>query len=473
MLAAAGAVTAIELAVASRYGFHRDELYFIAAGQHLDTAYVDQPPFVAVVARLAGELWGAGSLTGLRAFPAVAVGLTAVLAGLLARELGGGRAAQGLAALAVATCPVVLATGHLHSTTTYDLAFSTAIVLVVTRLLRTGRDSLWLGAGAIAAVGVQNKLSVVFLATALLAGLLIAERERLRSPWPWAAAGLLLVSLAPIVAWHARHDWAVFEMGDELRDENGGLGAALAFVPLQVALLGVLGAPLAIAGLVWLLRGRFRALGAAAIALAALFLLSSGKPYYAATVYPLLLAGGAVAVETGRVFRILTARRAAILAVAGGLIFAPFLLPLVPERSADRLADANEDAGSQIGWERVVAQIARARDTLPPGVRDDAAVVAANYGEAGAVDLFGAAHGLPPAHGTLNSYWWWGPPEDGRAVVMVGYEPQWLADVCEDARLALRLDPGVPTEEQGAPVSVCTRLRAPWSQLWPDLRHYG
>lgn len=85
---------------AGRYGYHRDELYFMAASKHMAWGFVDQPPLSVAVVWLARHLFG-DSLYGLRLFPALGYATAVVLTGQQARELDGRRFAQIPAALRV------------------------------------------------------------------------------------------------------------------------------------------------------------------------------------------------------------------------------------------------------------------------------------------------------------------------------------------------------------------------------------
>jgi len=238
VLAIAAGLVVLELAVAGRYGFHRDELYFLAYARHLAWGYVDQPPLVPAMAKLTTALVGP-SAVGIRVLPALAGGAAVVFTALMARELGGGRKAQVLAALAAATSPQLLAAFHLLSTIAFDLFFWSAILLIVVRLLRTGDERLWLAVGAVAGVGLMNKLNVAFLLFSLAAGLLWGGRGRmLRSRWLWAGAASALVIWSPNLIWNAQHHWAAFAMLRSLHQENSTLGASLVFIPAQFIVMG-------------------------------------------------------------------------------------------------------------------------------------------------------------------------------------------------------------------------------------------
>ena len=245
----AAAFVAVEMAVAARYGLHRDELYFLAGTHRLAWGYVDQPPFVVVVARFAVALFGA-SAPSLRLFSALAGATTVVLTAAMARELGGGRRAQVVAAVAAATSSQVLATTHLLSTATFDLLAWSVVSLLVLRVLRTGDERLWLAVGAAAGVGLLNKYNVLFLLFGLAVGLIASGRaDVFRRPWIWAGGALALLIWAPNLVWNAQHDWASISMMQSLHRENSTLGASLQFIPLQLLIAGPVLAPFWIAGL--------------------------------------------------------------------------------------------------------------------------------------------------------------------------------------------------------------------------------
>jgi hypothetical protein len=124
----------MELAFASRYGYDRDELYFLEAGQHLAVGYVDQPVLTPLLAHLAALLTG-NTLLGLRAMAALGLPLVVALTASMARMLGASRAGQPVAALAVACCGEYMGVFHRFTTTTLDYTFWTVLLWLVVRLL--------------------------------------------------------------------------------------------------------------------------------------------------------------------------------------------------------------------------------------------------------------------------------------------------------------------------------------------------
>lgn len=472
-----GAVAVVLLAFASGYGYHRDELYFLAAGERLGWAYPDQGPITPLIARAMSELSGE-SLTVLRLPSALAAGVVVLLTGLLARELGGGRRAELVAAACAAVASIVLFTGHLLSTSTFDLLVWPAVSLIVVRAVRTGDDRLWPVAGVVLGVGLLNKPLPAFLAVGLLAGVAIAgPRRLLRNRSVWLGAAIAAAIWSPWIIWQAANGWPQIDVS---RSIAAGASASSqpwwAIVPFQFLLVSPVLAPVWIAGLVRLFRDRalrdFRFLAWAWVVLAIVFMATGGKPYYLAGLLPVLVAAGAVAVdgwlERGRP-RLRRGMLVAAVAVSAAVDLT-IALPVLPADSADPVIAMNADVGETIGWPELTQTVADVRQGLPDG---RVVILTRNYGEAGAIDRYGPALGLPRAYSGHNAYGDWGPPPDGSApVIAVGRN---LAPHLRDCRVAARITnrAGVDNDEQGAPVMVCGGPRRPWSREWPALRRLG
>ena len=468
---AAGAA-ALLLAVAQRYGWHRDELYFLEAGHHLAWGYVDQPPFTPFVARLAHEL-APGNLVVLRTLPAVATALTIVLGGLIVRELGGRPRVQVAGAAVIAGGGFVLGVGHLLSTAVFDLTASMAVLWLVARVLRTGDPRWWLGVGGVVGVAMLNKNLVVLLVLALAVGLVADRRwDVLLSPWTVAGAGLALALAAPNLLWQADHGWPQADMAEVLSERLAGENR-VTLLPLQILFLGPLLVPLLWWGARWLARadaGRpYRALLWAWPAVLVITFASGGRPYYA---LPLTLAVGlcgVVEVATRRDPAWLTR-----LVVPNLIVSLPLALPLLPLSSTKVSATVNEAVAETVGWPELVRQVADVVEGLPAEERERVVLLTGSYGEAGAIDRFGPALGLPPAHSGHNGYASFRQPTDEGATVVgvrfpTGYLSRWF-EACEEVAT---IDNGfdVENEVQGLPIVVCRGLRGTWGEVWPQLRH--
>ncbi|MFF5176376.1 glycosyltransferase family 39 protein [Micromonospora sp. NPDC000089] len=477
-LLAAG-VTAVLLLLASRYGYHRDELYFLLCGRHLDWGYVDQGPLTPVIARAMDTL-APGNLTVLRTPSALIAGAAVALTAALARQFGAGRVGQLFAAFLAAISAVVLAAGHLLSTTTVDVLVWLVTLYCVVRVLR-GDDSRWmLGAGAAIGVGMLNKPLPALLAVSLVAGVAIAgPRRLLRDRWVLVAAALSLLLAAPNLIWQAVHGFPQLGVASSIAGGDSSYSGRVDALLLHVVIIGAYATPIWIAGLVALLRRpawrAYRSLAWAWLVAFAIVLLAGGKGYYDAPLLLLLTAAGAI-VTVDWAGRRAVALRRTLLAVGATLAVVVSVVLLLPALPADRLpgfvVDVNYDAGETIGWPAFTDSLAAAQRALPEPQRQRVVVLTVNYGEAGAVARYGPARGLPPAYSGHNSMADFGrPPDDADVALAVGWDRpdqlrDWFDQVTQVGRIDERVD--VANDENGGPIWLCTGLRRPWSQIWDE-----
>ncbi len=477
----AGSVAIVLLAFASGYGYHRDELYFLAAGHHLAWAYADQGPLTPLIARAMSEI-APDSLTILRLPSALAAGITVLLTSRLARELGGSRRAEVIAGACGAVASIVLVTGHLLSTSTFDLLVWTAVTWLAARAVRTADDRLWPVAGVVLGIGLLNKPLPAFLAAGLLVGVSIAgPRRLLRNPYVWSGATIAVALWSPWILWQARHGWPQIDVSRSIAAGHSTSSQPWwAIVPFQFLLVSPLLAPVWIAGLLRVFRDPtlrdVRFLAWAWVVLAAVFMATGGKPYYLSGLLPVLIGAGAVEidrwVQRGRV----RAREALLVAalVTSAGVDAAIALPVLPADRAGPVIAVNGDVGETIGWPQLARTVADVYRGLPS--RAGAVILAENYGEAGAIDRYGPGLGLPRAYSGHNAYGNWGPPPNGRApVIAIGLDPRRATPALQDCRVAARIDnaAGIENEEEGEPVLVCRAPRRGWSREWDALRHLG
>ncbi len=474
-------VSALLVAFASGYGYHRDELYFLAAGDHLAWGYPDQGPVTPAIAALTDAL-APDSLLVLRLPSALAAAGTVALTGLLAKELGGSRRAQIIASTCAAVATLVLATGHLHSTATFDLLAWAAVTWVVVRAVRTGERWLWPLGGVVAGVGLLNKPLIAFLVAGLGIGVVVAgPRSLLRDRSVWAALGIGFVLWTPWFAWQAAHGWPQLEVSQAIA--AGGSASSQprwALLPFQLLLVSPVLAPVWMVGLVRLLRDpevrRYSFLGWSWIVLAAVLLATGGKPYYLGGLLPVLLAAGATPVDRWLKRGRRGARRAALVAAVAlsAIASATVSLPILPVDTVEPVVALNPDVGETIGWPELVATVADVQRGQPSAA--DPVILTHNYGEAGAIDRYGEAFGLPSAYSGHNAYAEWGPPPDTNGpVILVGEHDPALLESLFDCQLAAEVDnlAGIDNEERGAPVWACDASLESWQTLWPRLRRLG
>jgi hypothetical protein len=482
----AAAAAALELAVSARYGFVRDELYFLSAGRHLAFGYVDQPPLTPLLARLSSAATG-DTVVGLRVLPAAALAAIVLLTAAMSRRLGAGRTGQLLAALAAATCGEYLGAAHELTTTTPDFLFWTITLYLVVRLLASHDPRWWLAIGGCVGVATESKWNIGFLFAALLAGFAVTDARRLmRSRYFLIGCVLVAVLAAPDVAWQAAHGWPNMAVFHALQDQAGH-NRAVYWVG-QVVFTGLALTPIWVAGLIWSLRSaQARGLRAAGIGCAIVIVVQfalGGKAYYAGGAYAFLLAAGCVPVERWLARRRPIASRVQPAAAMAGamltsaLIILPVALPVLPARALHvvPLQKINYDLAESIGWSSEVALIAREFDALPAAQQRLTTILAGNYGEAGAIERYGSQFGLPQAFSGNNNFWLWGPPPAAdTAAIAVNVDPALLhrefAHVRQVATFWNGL--GVSDDEQGATIYLATGLRAPWSVAWLAFRNYS
>lgn len=487
-----------------RYGYFRDELYFIACSKHLAWGYVDQPPLVAFAAWLSAP---AGyNIVVLRLLPVLAASLTVWLSARIARELGGGIFAQAIAALATLLLPAYLLLGNTLTTTSFEPLSWTLLVYALIRLVRTADGRYWPAAGAAFAFGMYGKYSMLLLAAALAAGLaLTPERKYFASRWFAAGAVLALALVSPNVWWQGSHGWPfaavvagdfahrhAFNTGLQLEYRNLAQNA-LAFVVEQLVYTNPLSVPVWLAGaLAFGFSKRFRQLKFIAAAYAVLLILAmllEAKGYYIIGIYAVLLAGGATVSE--RALTNTESRTAAVCVFAAcALAVVPLSLPVLPigdfiaYSKALRLTGQNGTPArviqpvyaEEFGWEELVRHVAEVYDALPRDVRARTGIFADTYADAGALSLYGPRYGLPPVISAQNTYYLWGTRGyDGRTLIVVGATQANLVRSLY-RKMSLAATYGHPYKyivEGPTPIYVCSDPIAPLPQLWPRLKWYG
>jgi 4-amino-4-deoxy-L-arabinose transferase-like glycosyltransferase len=486
LLGLAAMTLIVHLFTGGRYGFHRDELATLDDAKHLAWGYVAYPPVTPFFARLSLELFGT-SLTGFRFFAALADAMAVVFAGLITRELGGGRAAQLLTALAVT--PFCLGAGTLMQYVSFDYLFWLLTAYCVARLLSSGDPRWWIGVGCSIGFGMLTKYSMlVCLAGVVVAVIFTNPRGHLKTKWLWIGVGCSVLIFLPNFLWQLRHDFVSVDFLRQIHARDVRIGRTRTFLSDQL-LLTLFSLPLVIAGLYFYFFSdnshRLRALGWMYVVPFALFFILRGRGYYLEPAYPVIFAGGSVWAEDCLAkMRRLWARPiwAALWAAMAVniLLTAAFMLPLAPINSRWwRIAlKINGDFAEEIGWPELAETVAHIRDSRLAEERSQIAILAGNYGEAGAINLYGSLFGLPMAISGVNSFWDRGygdpPPQ---TLIVLGYSRTFLEQHFESCELAGRVRNayGVANEEtrDHPEIFVCRRLRESWPEFWRTVRHYG
>jgi len=474
--------------IVTPYEFHRDEFLYLAMGTHFRLLHMDFPPLMALLGD-AARVFGATSLFAVRLVPALTGTAILFLALLIVRELGGKRIAMLLAAAALILNPLFLRSANLFQPVALDQLWWTLGFYAVIKLRNADDPRWWLVLGAAGGLGLLTKFSILFFGLAVLVGLLLTDyRRSFAGPWPWAAVLLALVIGLPSIAGQVNLGFPVVGPMQDLRSVQlqrttfgdfvmGQVIWGPSFIVAVIGLVGLFVHPAV---------RRYRVAGWIALAAFAILAALKGKSYYVGPIYPVLYAAGAVTLQhlsPTRVRQVAQGTIAALL-VSYGLFTLPFGLPLLaPERMARYAAATGitaavttnkgevirlpQDYGDMLGWRELVEAAASVYHALPAEDRERTVVYGANYGEAGALDLYGPPLGLPPVVSMAGSFYFFGPGDrPGDVMLFVGVERESVEELCGSLELGTRFQQEWSVEENDVPVLVCREPNATVQQVW-------
>ena len=480
---------ALHLATSAPYGFHRDELATLDDARHLDWGFVAYPPLTPAAGRIGLALFGISTL-GVRVLPILALSLAVVLAGLMARELGGSRASQLLTALAVAIVPIVTIEATVLQYVSFDYLWGVLLTYLLLRLLNSDDPRWWLPIGAVIGLGMMTKYTMAFYVTGLVGGVLLTRiRRHLLSPWLWAGVALSLLIFLPNLLWQIRHQFISLDFLRDIHARDVRWGRTRGFLPEQLYVCVSLNLfPLAPMGL-WFYfteRGRkYRLLGWMFVVTFLVFLVAQARSYYVGPLYPALLAAGAVIWEAwagsrSRTWSRVIKRVTWVLVATGAVTSFALFTPISPINSRlwQIAGKLHENFKEEIGWTDLVKTVAGVYDSVPAGERAGTGILAGNYGEAGAINLYGPQYGLPPAINGTNSNWYRSYPTDQpQTLIAVGLDTDFLKEHFETCELvAHNTNPnGVINEESRdhPDIYLCHHLRQPWPEFWKHFQWFG
>ena len=485
----------LQAAFSGRYGYFRDELYYIACSNHLAFGYVDMAPLTPWLARASHLLFG-DSLHAIRLLPALGFAVNVILTGYIVRELGGKRWAMGMACVTVMLAPVILGNGTRLATNPLEPCFWMGCVYVLLLALNRQQPRLLAWCGVLLGFGLLNKHSTVFFLGGLVIGLLLTpERKLFVTKWFWIAAAIAFLICSPNLIWQYTHHFPTLEDLQNVKAMHKNIELPpLPFVKQQIMMLNPITDLVWIPGLAFLLFHRsmkqFRLLGFTYLAFLGQMMALHGKDYYLAPIYPMLFAAGAVLWEAltlawPRLGWVRVALPCVIVAIC--LISAPLALPvlppdkIVPYMRALGIANTRTETtmtgmlpqhfADQFGWEEMVAAVATVYNSLPPEERRKTAILGGNYGEAGAIDFFGPRYGLPKAISAHQNYYYWGPRDyTGENVILLGWSLKDAQNWCHGVEVGPRNAPyyGMGWEQYN--ILVCHDFKMPLSEAWPKLK---
>jgi 4-amino-4-deoxy-L-arabinose transferase-like glycosyltransferase len=477
----------------------RDELYYLAAGQHLAAGYVDFPPFVAFVAAFERAIFGATPLA-IRLLPALAGVAIVLLTADMVAMLGGGLAAQALAAIAIAVGPTFIGSSGLLTMDIFDQLWWALGAWVLVRMIKNQQPRLWLLCGVVAGLGLLTKLTMGFFVGAVLIGLSISSQRRLLfNRWLIFGGAIALVMVSPYLIWQVQNGFPVLEFTKSYTSGKTFQATPLEYFIQQMVTMNPFALPLWLGGLLFLLlvpAGRpYRAFGWAYLLLYTFFMIQKAKFYWLTPSYPMLLAGGAyglqLLLQNGPRLRWLQPTYLGTLAVTG-LMIVPFAIPILPPETfvvmnaaiggAGDVKQENRPTGAlpqnyadRYGWPEMVNAVKQAYDTLTPAEKAEACILAKNYGEAAAIDFYGPTLGLPKAISGHNSYYLWGPQGcSGKVIITINRPLQDLTAGFESVEPAGEVScTWCMPDEDRAPIFIARGLKVDIWQAWPAVKDFS
>jgi len=473
------------------YEFHRDEFLYFSMGTHLRLFHMDFPPMIALLSELLRHTIGVSVFT-YRLVPAIAGAGVLGLALASVYALGGGRLAMVLTTVAMLTGPLFLRTATLFQPVVLDQLWWTAALYALLRLEQTNDKRWWWVMGAAGGLGLLAKFSIAFIGLSVLIALLLTRRRRdLLTPGPWIALVLAFVIGSPSVIGQITLHFPVLDQMEGLRSGQLARMTWGEYLVTQPLMLGPAIA-LAVLGAVALLGkgplAPYRSVGWACVVAFLLLGVLHGKPYYAGPVYPMLFAAGAVWVAGLRRPRLRAGLAWTLLGTAAvyGIVLFPLGLPVVPPAPMARYSAAlgitaatqtnrgtqlplPQDYADMLGWREKADAVAMVYGSLSPAEQQRTVLYGANYGQAGALDLYGRRLGLPPVVSLAGSFYLFGPGErPGEVLILLGVEREDLRSIhCDSLEMPARVtNPWGVEEEQDVPILVCRGPSVTLQQLW-------
>lgn len=457
-----------------QYGFHRDELATLHDARNLAWGFIAYPPLTPFLASIELKLFGT-SLVGFRFFSALAQSVVMVFAGLMAKELGGSRKIQILSALGAGIGILTLIQGALFQYVAFDFLWVVLLAYFTLRLLNTDNPRWWLAIGIVIGLGMMTRYTMgVHVIALIIAVMVTPARKYLRSPWLWLGALAAFLIFLPNLIWQIQNDFISLEFQAAIRARDISIGRADGFLLDQLLMPNPFMLPFWVAGVIFLFRSeKYRALALLSTLPVLIFFLLQGRGYYPAPIYVMLIAAG---MTTSKPASSLTGTWVTV--SLGFLIAGALTLPIAPVNSTlwNISYEVHDNFSEQIGWRELTEQVADVYQSLPEEEQTRAGILAGNYGEAGALELYGSEFNLPQVISPANSFWLQGiPVETIDVLVVVGYSEETaetLFNSCDVAGEVSNSYNVLNEESNGGIILVCKGLQRPWTELWLIMRRF-
>ena len=507
----AAAKLLLHLSMVARYGIFRDEMYYLACSRHMAWGYVDHPPFTVWMAWISRVVLGSSPL-GVRLLPILAGAAVVWLAGTLAREMGGERFAQGMAALAVFVVPLYLIAHTWLTDNVFEQLIWMTCIWLVLKAVNTGDARYWLWFGVAAGFGFENKYSIAFLLLGLLVGVVLTpHRHFLKSRYLWLGVLACAVISLPNLLWQVHYHFPFLELIHNIRmSDRDVVRGPVAFILDQAMIMNPILFPLWVGGLIWLFfgkarpsgdpsrvdsthdAGRYRLFGWTYLVVLIAFIALKAKNYYVAPIYPLLFAAGAISLErmaAGRRLGTWVRNAYVALVIVIGALLMPLSVPIFspenfiryetvlglkpPEIEHQQNGPLPQWYADEFGWQEMVEKVAKVYNSLPPEERARTAIFSNNWGDAAAVDFYGPRYGLPQAISAHNAYWIWGPGKyDGSTMIILHSDGRGDREHFQSVQAVARVEHPYSRRDEYFDIYLCRGLKWNLQDVWPKLKHF-
>jgi hypothetical protein len=478
------------------YGLFRDEYYYIEISKHLDWGYVDMQPLSALFLALSRVLFG-DSIFGIKIFSYLAGSAIVFISGLIARELNGSKFAQIFTAFVVIFSGTVLGVSSYFSMNSFDILLSTLMFYFLIRLINTGNHKLWLIIGLIFGLGLQNKLTFLFLGFGLAVGIILTgNRKHLKSKETWIGAAIALIIFLPNIFWQFANNFPTLEF---MRNASSYKNKPMGLIEFTLNSLLELnpGYFLFVITAIYFLffnkEGKvFNIIGWIFVSMFLVFVFYNGKPYYMGVLFPVILAAGVVGADYLIKIYLRPFVRIAlvIFIIPFAIVVIPFALPVlsvetfigfsktlgIKPESGERseLGLLPQFYADRFGWEEMVQKVASAYNKLSEEEKKEALIFGQNYGEAGAVNFYMKKYNLPQAISSHNNYWIWGYPEnfEGNILIVIGSDYKSNSEFFEEVKLAESHSNKYGMTFENVDIFICKNPKMPLYKIWSRIKFF-
>ncbi len=474
----------------------RDEYYYIEVSKHLDWGYVDMQPLSALFLAVSQALFS-DTIFGIRIFSYLAGSAVVFISGLIAREMKGSTFAQIFTAVLVIFSGVILGTSSIFSMNSFDILLSALMFYFLIRLINTGNSKLWLVIGLLFGLGLQNKLTFLFLAFGLAVGLILTKnRKELKKKEIWIGAAAAFIIILPNIIWQIANNYPTLEFMHNAAAYKNRPMSIIEFTINSLFELNPGYALFLLTGIYFLFfnkEGRFyNIIGWMYVSVFLVFVFNNGKPYYMGVLFPVMIAAGVIGADylITRYLRPFVRIILVLIVIPFFVLVTPFAVPILNVESFIRLeeimgmkphSDERSEVGElpqfyadRFGWEEMVQKVASAYNKLSNEEKKQVLIFGQNYGEAGAVNFYRKKYNLPPAISSHNNFWIWGYPKDykGNVLIIIGSNYEDNSEFFEDVKLAESHSNKYGMSYENVDIFICKRPKMQLGEIWGKIKNF-